>query len=1182
MAGEFEIAETNYCANLNYEDCSDRFKKWIRFLTQQSLVSTALTADVPIQVQPLFDFYSNAVNSTTLENYKLIGDLPNRRRIVITVDDVNRILGFPRNNFQVEPTSAELTQFFQDIHYQGQIFLPRMSKSKLKAEWDVFFDTLAKVFAPTTRQNFHNISSMLQIFGFSVAYNRRINFGKILLKEIIRKMGSVSQRSIHENDKVECHFPRFLMLFLSDKMNNEDRAMYVDSAVVPILRTCTKIQSRLANQKKHENVPLVVTPYMLEQFNVPLQPVQVPQPLQQQQYQPELQDDQPQEQSPPHNFQPLQLLQDYQSSSQSSHYSPYNPPYNSPQQSPHQSQHQSPPQYNFFPEQQASILPSQSEPTPSPTHTHTIPPPQSTSQPLPADSAINPELQDFRTDLQVAQVLSNLTDTFNIDIADFDCDIGFDFQTPSIEPANTQVHNQADVFVSTTDSSSNTSTDTTQTPVVRKVARKRSGSAILREPAALSHKKQRVAKPETTAAASISSQKDLDTDMVNIQSLDSFSPQNAFIEIGRPTAVSCKESSTQLALTLVEPLSFDSSLRESTDIQNLSYEKLSDHSFFLDQAILGNLQVLLPSQASEGQFVSSQPTVPSQGTMVVYTGTGDGVTNTSEIRQIPSETHAREDSDKSLSVREVSAHTNTDLLQEQLAAMKAEISRLNAENARFRSGELVTLQEKVVDPSYSSLKQELDAHVKGIHSRMDKFVQSQELCLTKLGNLEQTLAQVIHHLKLNPSTAQSTPEDPSTKGEKDKDDKDKDDHSNADAGDRSDKGGERASGKESSEADKRSKGKEPLHQSENVFNTDNYDDYPKDMDDDDVFDATYRQAEEEGKFDESYLFQEEPVDPEHEENVRKFKAENEARKRKLRDYQKLLEDKLITEEQIKIEKQKIYDAAIKQKNLEIKRKEGKGWDIARRIFNGPQRETFDDKKFLSLIYDLREVNPDEDVFMHAFALELEYVTTAVRGLLEEWELIVYTRRNGSFRLSVEFLKSFSVSELWVLRNKVKRCSNLNELLRDKLLDCAVFNSPQVVKNPYCVKFVHLEILCTVYLNEEALPKYPAKRLALASTLLRTKGFASKAKSDADDVISSYCTRRNISQYFRRMKGVTKSQPSDFREDPVDLEVLHQLALARERKKRGESTAAEEPTQNEPSTPIIHYSDAEEGEVTRSE
>ncbi|KAL1808704.1 hypothetical protein ACET3Z_025694 [Daucus carota] len=779
-------------------------------------------------------------------------------------------------------------------------------------------------------------------------------------------MGSVTQRSIHQNEKVECFYPRFLMLFLNDKMDEADRNMYVDSPVVPILRTCAKIQTRLVNKKKHENVPLVVTPFILEQFSAPFQPVQVPDPLQQhqpaQKQQQQFDQQQEQEQPPQHNLQPLLLIQDYQSSSQSSHHSPYNPPYNSPYQSPHQSpynsphqsQNQSPPHYNFFPEQQSSIFPSQSEPIPSPTHTHHIPQTQSTSQPLPSDSAINPELQDFRTDLQVAQVLSNLTDTFNIDIEDFDCDIGFDFQTLSNEPKNTQVHNQADVSISTTDSSSNTSTKTTTTPFVRKVARKRSGCALLREPAALSHKKQRVAEPETNAAASISSQKDLDTEMVNIQSLDSFSPQNAFIEIDRPTAVSCKESSTQLALTLVntEPLSYDSSLKESTDFQNMSYENFSDHSFFLDQDLLGNLQVHLPSQASEGQFVPSHPTVPSQGTMVVYTGSGD------------------------------------DLLQEQLAALRAEIERLNAENAIFKSGEMVTLQEKVADTSFTSLKKEMDDHVKGICSRMDKIGKNQELCMTKLGNLEHTLAQVVQHLKIPQSTTHSTPEDPSTKGEKDKEDKD--DNSNVDA-DRSDKGGEGASGKDSSEADKsyeRSKGKESLHQSDNVFNTDNYDDYPKDMDDDDVFDATYRQAE-------------------------------------------------------------------------------------------------------------------------------------------------------------------------------------KEVLR-------------LSRTPYCVKFIHKEVFCTVDLNEEALPKYPAKRLALASTLLRTKGFASKAKSDADDVILSYYTRRNISQYFRRMKGVTKSQPSDFREDPVELEVLHQLPLARERKKRGESTTAEEPTQNEPSTPIIHVSDIEEGEVTRSE
>nr|XP_017250621.1 PREDICTED: alpha-protein kinase 1-like [Daucus carota subsp. sativus] len=202
-------------------------------------------------------------------------------------------------------------------------------------------------------------------------------------------MGSVTQRSIHQNEKVECYYPRFLMLFLNDKMNEADRNMYVDSPVVPILRTCAKIQTRLVNKKKHENVPLVVTPFMLEQFSAPHQPVQVPDPLQQmapeqqqqQQQQPE-QQNQPQQQQPhQQDLQLLLLIQDYQSSSQSSQHSPYNPPYNSPYQSPHQSpynsphqsQNQSPQHYKFFPEQQSSIFPSQSEPIPSPTHTHHIP-----------------------------------------------------------------------------------------------------------------------------------------------------------------------------------------------------------------------------------------------------------------------------------------------------------------------------------------------------------------------------------------------------------------------------------------------------------------------------------------------------------------------------------------------------------------------------------------------------------------------------------------------------------------------------------------------------------------------------------------------------------------------------------------------------------------------------------------
>ena len=95
---------------------------------------------------------------------------------------------------------------------------------------------------------------------------------------------------------------------------------------------------------------------------------------------------------------------------------------------------------------------------------------------------------------------------------------------------------------------------------------------------------------------------------------------------------------------LVSKIFYPSGCLLWSDFQNLLNENFFDHSFCLDQDLLGSLQVHLPSRASEGQFVPSLHTFPSQGTMVVYTGSGDGVTNKSEIRQTPSETHAREDS----------------------------------------------------------------------------------------------------------------------------------------------------------------------------------------------------------------------------------------------------------------------------------------------------------------------------------------------------------------------------------------------------------------------------------------------------------------------------------------------------------------------------------------------------------
>ena len=163
-------------------------------------------------MQPLYDFYSTALNTTLLDNYRIagdirVGDVNGRRSITITSDDVNRILGFPRANFVDIPEEPELVQFFQTILYQGEIQLSKMIKGKLKPEWEIFFDTLAKVFSPTDRRHFQNISNILQVFGLCIAFNRPIDFGKIILKEILRKLGPLGSRSMETNAKFECFYP---------------------------------------------------------------------------------------------------------------------------------------------------------------------------------------------------------------------------------------------------------------------------------------------------------------------------------------------------------------------------------------------------------------------------------------------------------------------------------------------------------------------------------------------------------------------------------------------------------------------------------------------------------------------------------------------------------------------------------------------------------------------------------------------------------------------------------------------------------------------------------------------------------------------------------------------------------------------------------------------------------------
>ena len=81
--------------------------------------------------------------------------------------------------------------------------------------------------------------------------------------------------------------------------------------------------------------------------------------------------------------------------------------------------------------------------------------------------------------------------------------------------------------------------------------------------------------------------------------------------------------------------------------------------------------------------------------MVVYIGTAGGVNEQSDVRQTPNDTHAREESETALSVRDVSAHTDPTLFEEKMSKLQAELARMIAENERLKGGQLVTLGKEI-------------------------------------------------------------------------------------------------------------------------------------------------------------------------------------------------------------------------------------------------------------------------------------------------------------------------------------------------------------------------------------------------------------------------------------------------------------------------------------------------------
>lgn len=82
-----------------------------------------------------------------------------------------------------------------------------MNKDKLPNEWNFFFHILNHCFTPK-RGELHGLPDFLQNLGYVVAYNLHINYGKLIMEQILYVIRPVENENLQVKD-VECFYLDF-------------------------------------------------------------------------------------------------------------------------------------------------------------------------------------------------------------------------------------------------------------------------------------------------------------------------------------------------------------------------------------------------------------------------------------------------------------------------------------------------------------------------------------------------------------------------------------------------------------------------------------------------------------------------------------------------------------------------------------------------------------------------------------------------------------------------------------------------------------------------------------------------------------------------------------------------------------------------------------------------------------
>ena len=226
MADNFQIKKTNFLSIVEADiSRSGIFEKWIRFLNEGSIVHYALTHSVLLNNGLLKQVFQTGKRATQGNLLGLRFKFQNRT-VFLSEHDLNTALHLPTEDFTEYPTDEDLLGFFAWIQcsLDESNMIPRVIyQNHLPKEWHLFFTIISHTFAPKI-SGFHGLSKLIQIIGFSIATNRRINFGHLIMEEIIK-----NHHSVRENYML---YPRFLQMALDFKLTDAQQERYARSRLI--------------------------------------------------------------------------------------------------------------------------------------------------------------------------------------------------------------------------------------------------------------------------------------------------------------------------------------------------------------------------------------------------------------------------------------------------------------------------------------------------------------------------------------------------------------------------------------------------------------------------------------------------------------------------------------------------------------------------------------------------------------------------------------------------------------------------------------------------------------------------------------------------------------------------------------------------------------------------------------